>query len=28
LKGKLDGMAIGVADDDELFTTGAPWHVG
>jgi prevent-host-death family protein len=27
LKGKLAGMAISAADDDDLFTTGATWNL-
>ncbi|MFP3900001.1 MAG: type II toxin-antitoxin system Phd/YefM family antitoxin [Acidimicrobiia bacterium] len=27
LRGKLAGVAVSAADDDELFTTGAPWDL-
>ena len=27
LKGKLTGVAISVADEEELFTTGATWNL-
>lgn len=27
LKGKFAGMAMSVADDEELFTTGATWSL-
>lgn len=27
LKGRLEGVAITAADDDSLFTTGAPWDL-
>jgi prevent-host-death family protein len=27
LKGKLTGIAMSAADDEELFSTGASWHL-
>ncbi len=27
LKGRMSGVAMTAAEDDELFTTGAPWNV-
>lgn len=27
LKGKLAGVAVSAADDEELFTTGATWNI-
>lgn len=27
LKGRLEGVAITAADEDSLFTTGAPWDL-
>ena len=27
LKGRLTGVAMGAADDDDLFTTGASWDL-
>jgi prevent-host-death family protein len=28
LRGKLAGTAMTAADDEEVFTTGAPWELG
>jgi prevent-host-death family protein len=27
LKGRMSGVAMTASEDDELFTTGAPWNV-